>query len=146
MLPLRIPLALLPLSLTLAAPSLNSYDEAFPQPRRSKDPTFKDAHAVQFLDLPALQASNDDYRLAPQVLGTCVVICIMIPHPTTDKLSRVSHMDNYVQYACAPSCNKDLDDKSQPIKGELKYSEPEGDSYKLLPEEYPANSVVVTFE
>jgi hypothetical protein len=56
--------------------------------------------------------------------------------------------DNYLQYACAPSCHEDLEDKSQPIKGDLKYSEPkeEDEGWKLVPEEFPANSVVVTFE
>jgi hypothetical protein len=139
---------------TLAGPSLNTYPEAFPNPIKGyKDPPItsddpKNLDNVQFLDLPALQASNDDYRLAPQIPRTCVVICVMVPHPSMTKVSSNAMYDNYLQYACAPSCHEDLEDKSQPIKGDLKYPEPkeEDEGWKLPPEDYPANSVVVTFE
>lgn len=156
MLAFPILLALTPLVsiTTLAAPSPNTYPEAFPNPIKGyKDPLItsddpKNPDKVQFLDLPALQASNDDYRLAPQIPGTCVFICIMVPHPSMTKMMSNAMYDNYLQYACAPSCHEDLEDKSQPIKGDLKYPEPkeEDEEWKLLPEEFPANSVVVTFE
>jgi hypothetical protein len=70
-------LALFPLATitTLAAPSLKTYPEAFPSPIKGyKDPLItsddpKNPDNVQLLDLPALQASNDDYRLGPQIPG-----------------------------------------------------------------------------
>jgi hypothetical protein len=70
-------LALFPLATitTLAAPSPNNYPEAFPSPIKGyKDPLItsddpKNPDNVQLLDLPALQASNDDYRLGPQIPG-----------------------------------------------------------------------------
>jgi hypothetical protein len=138
----------------LAAPSPNTYPEAFPSPIKGyKDPLAisedsKNPDKIQFLDLPALQASNDDYRLGPQIPGTCVVICVMVPHPSMTKVSNNAMYDNYLQYACAPSCHEDLQDKSQPIRGDHKYPEPkeEDEGWKLVPEEFPANAVVVTFE
>jgi hypothetical protein len=149
-------LALFPLATitTLAAPSPNNYPDAFPSPIKGyKDPLItsddpKNPDNSQFLDLPALQASKDDYRLAPQIPGTCVVICVMVPHPSMTKVSSNAMYDNYLQYACAPSCHDELEHKSQPIKGDLKYPEPkeEDEGWKLVPEELPANSVVVTFE
>ena len=145
--PLHVLLAALSVTTSLAAPSLKSYDEVFPQPKESiKEPYGKEGQGVQFLDLPSLQASNDsNYRLAPQTPGTCVVICVMAPPPDWKQRLGNSMYDNYLQYACAPSCHEDIEDPSQPIKGDPKYPPP-GEGSKLKPEDFPVNSVVVTFE
>lgn len=147
MYPFHILLISLLSATSLAAPSPPTYEESFPKPKESiADPYGKSSLPLRFLDLPALQASNDSvYHLSPQKPGTCVVICVMAPSPDWKLRYGNSAYDNYLQYACAPSCNKDIEDQGQPIKGDLEFPTI-GDGEKLTLKDFPENAVVATFE
>jgi len=148
MLPLRTLVTLTSLSFALPAPSPPSYDEQFPKGTNGKDKKIESHQTERYLDLAALQADPLEYNIVPPAgePDTCVVVCAMKPHSAmNDMRTRLANKDGYRQYACAPSCHPDVEDTSQPIKGESEYTKPTHEGARFSPEDFEPNTVVVTF-
>jgi hypothetical protein len=148
MLPFRTLIALISLSVALSAPSPPSYDEQFSKGTNGKDKKVESHQTERYLDLATLKADPLEYNIVPPAgePDTCVVVCAMKPHSAmNDMRTGSANKDGYRQYACAPSCHRDVEDTSQPIKGGSKYTTPLQEGAKFGPADFEPNTVVVTF-
>ena len=148
MLPLRILIALASLSFVVPAPSPPSYEEQFPKGTNGRDKKIESHQTERYFDLATLEADPLEYNIVPPAgePDTCVVVCAMKPHlAMNDMRTGSANKDGYRQYACAPSCHRDVEDTSQPIKGESEYTKPPQEGAKFGPADFEPNTVVVTF-